>query len=369
MRWASIGVFRARIVAWWPAASLVCIVASTILVISPFATRALDRSISEGLITLIIVIGLYVFIGNSGVYSFGHITFMAVGAYATAILTMNPAVKHTFVPGLPDWLINLQIDPLPASLVGTALALVLAAALTMLLMRLSGLVAGIATLSVLVIFYEVIANASAYTGGRQTLIGVPTRLSVSGLVACSAVAIGIAYAFQMSRSGLLLRATREDAAAASSLGVHLRKERAISFILSAGIVAAGGACYAQALGTVSVDSFFLKTTFITIVMLVVGGVRSLSGAVMGVLVISILEELLRRLEAGTLLPNHWAAPAGTLEVVLGVLMLLMLILRPNGITGGREFTWPFPHCIDYGRPKARSAVIPTVAAVGRKELM
>jgi branched-chain amino acid transport system permease protein len=346
--------WRGAFLAAWPAIAAALLVVIPVVLLETFGSRAMDRMVAQTLCTLIVVVGLSIFIGNSGVYSFGHITFMAVGAYSAALLTMRPSVKHTFVPGLPEWLIQAQVPPLLAVAVGVVLALVLAALLAIPLMRLSGLTAGIATLAVLVVANQVLSNASAYTGGRQTLIGVAKGPEAYGILALAVVAIGIAYAFQRSRAGLLLRATREDPAAAASVGAEIVSLRRVAFVISAGVVALGGGLYAETQRTVTADSFFTDTTFITLMMLVVGGVRSLAGAVTGVLLITFASEMLRRLEAGTLVPGV-TIPTGTTEVVLALVMLFVLIRRPLGLTGGREIVWPFRGALDIRRPASAAA--------------
>ena len=344
---------------YWPALLLSIFVMLCVVVVELLGGAALDRRVSQTLVTLIIVVGLYIFIGNSGVYSFGHISFMAIGAYTTAILSMNPVVKRTFVPDLPMALIEVQLDPMVSAVVGVILATIIAGLLAIPLMRLNGLAAGVGTLALLLAFFEFFSNASGYTGGQQTLVGVPNRTSVYRLAAIAIVTIILAYSFQRSRVGLLLRATRDDRQAAASVGVRLWRMRCIAFILSAAVVGLGGALHAQTLRTVNIDSYFIDTTFITLMMLVVGGVRSLAGAVIGVATITIVREIVRKVEDGSLLPFDWTAPTGTVEIVLGLLMLGMLILRPNGITGGREIVWPFKSCLDYERSDCRPRGVPT----------
>lgn len=155
-------------------------------------------------------------------------------------------------------------------------------------------------------------------------------------------AIVLAFAFQRSRVGARLRSSREDELAARSLGVKVARERGIAFVLSAFVVGVGGALQAQLLGLMTPELFFLNATFITLTMLVVGGIASLSGAVVGVIVVSVIEELLRRMERGLELgPLTIDAPPGLAEVGLAVLIVLVLALRPEGLLKGKELRLPF----------------------------
>lgn len=311
-------------------------VAMLVLAIDLTGGRSTDQTLSRVLCLMIVVVGTYVFVGNSGIVSFGQISFMAIGAYVTAILTMRPNVKKNFLPDLPDALMQMQLDPWLAS----AIALVVVGAFALLvalpLMRLSGLAAGIATLALLAVVYETISNASGYTGGQQTLLGIPKAPENLVLLLVVIAALIVAAWFQTSRYGLLLRASRDEPNAAASLGVRTRTYRIYAFVLSALIVGAGGAFYAQALRTVSISSFYIDMTAMTLAMLVVGGMRSLAGAVSGVIVISFALDLVRRLEQGNLVTGV-TLPAGSTEVLVGIAMLAMLLLYPAGLTRGREF--------------------------------
>lgn len=156
------------------------------------------------------------------------------------------------------------------------------------------------------------------------------------------ITILAAFLFQNSRFGLMLRASRDDDVAATSCAVDVIRVRLIAFVVSAFFVGIGGGLYAHFLGVLTVDVFFLNLTFITLSMLVVGGLGSSSGAVVGVVVVTIVVEALRTLEAGFNLGSaHVTLPEGSQEIGLGIIMALILIFRPSGLTRGREVPWPF----------------------------
>lgn len=306
-----------------------------VLVIVMIGGRSTDQTLARVLCLTVVVVGTYVFVGNSGIVSFGQISFMAIGAYVTAILTMRPNVKANFLPDLPEQLLALQLDAWTATAIAVVVVGVFAFVVALPLMRLSGLAAGIATLALLAVVYETISNASGYTGGQQTLLGIPRAPGNVVLLLAVCVSMGAAALFQTSRYGLLLRASRDEANAAASLGVRTKTYRVYAFVLSAIIVGMGGAFYAQALRTVSISSFYIDMTAMTLAMLVVGGMRSLAGAVSGVLVISFALDVVRRLEQGSLISGI-TLPPGSTEVLVGIAMLAMLLLYPTGLTRGRE---------------------------------
>jgi branched-chain amino acid transport system permease protein len=154
-------------------------------------------------------------------------------------------------------------------------------------------------------------------------------------------AIVVADLMRRSRLGLELQASREDEPAALAVAIRVGACRAAAFVASAFVVGVGGALFAGAIGSFSPDAFYLGITFMTIAMLVVGGTRSLTGAVTGVLVISVVTELLRRAEQGfDLGVVRFDGRAGLREVGLAIVFLLILIIRPRGLTGGRELRLP-----------------------------
>ena len=148
--------------------------------------------------------------------------------------------------------------------------------------------------------------------------------------------IGVAFGYQSSRYGRLLRATREDSAAARAVGVSVYRQRLIAFTLSGVLAGFAGGLYVHLL-PISTETVYLDLTFITLAMLVIGGMTSLWGAVVGALAVSGLDSLLAEAENGLDIGGYTIdLPAGTRLVVVGTLMALVLILRPSGITGGRE---------------------------------
>jgi branched-chain amino acid transport system permease protein len=332
----------------WPLVALVAIVLA-IAVIAAFAPPVLQRRVTFGLINLVAVVGLYVFVGNSGVLSFGNVAFMAVGAYTSALFTMRPAQKSVFLPDLPDWLAAVELPVAGGILAGAIVAAVFALVAGWPLMRLSGISASIATFAVLVVTYVVLGNWTTVTGGQNSLMGVPIAIGIWWAAAGAVFAIVVAFAYQETRSGLMLRASREDEAAAQASGVHVVRERLTAFVISGFVSGAAGALLGHFLGTVRVESFYLDLTFLIVAMLVIGGMRSLTGAVAGALAIAALTEILRQVEVGVTVGNETiAAPAGLGDAVLALLMLLIIIFRPKGIAGGREIVWPFGR----GQPRA-----------------
>lgn len=320
-----------------------------------FGSGPLNQTLIDIFIRVILVVGMYVFIGNSGVMSFGHIGFTCLGAYATAWLTIAPAMKKMALPGLPSLILNAKLPFLPAIILAALFAGVAALVFGKILMRLSGIAASIATFAMLAVINQVYSNWEDVTGATSSVVGIPINRNVWPYFTAAAMTVFIAYFYSISRSGLALRAARDEATAAQASGVDIPRERLIAFVLSGVIMGLGGALYAHSVGVVTPDSFYLGLTFISLSMLVVGGMNSLSGAVLGVVILSLIIQLLRLLEKGISLGGGTLSiPNGVQEIAIGIIMIVILMFRPSGITKNHEISWkgwPFHH-LSEGRKRA-----------------
>ena len=158
-----------------------------------------------------VVVGLYTFVGVSGVFSFGHAAFMAIGAYTGAILVIPPETKKFVLPDLPGFLASAQLDPLPATLVAGALAAAFALVLSLPLARLSGPHRGARDVR----RAQHRQHRRAQLGAGHARHGRCLRDSdddddLGSARLGHAAAMAAAWAFQRSRIGLRLRASRED---------------------------------------------------------------------------------------------------------------------------------------------------------------
>ncbi len=297
----------------------------------------IDRLVIGALVNLIVVVGIYVFVGMTGVFSFGHLGFMAIGAYTVGVLTVPTDMKEILFRSMPSWIDDLHLPFWAAVPVGGLIAAAVALVLAVPLSRMAGLTAALATLSILITVYTVAGNWDQVTNGAQGMSAIPTNTTLTVALSTALLVICVAWLFQESRLGLQTRATREDPVAARAIGVRVGRERGVSFVVSAFLVGIGGGLFAQLQGNLTPEAFYLAPTFLLLAMLVVGGMTSLSGAVVGTIVISTLSEILRRIESGAGLgPLDIPGRPGMTEVGLAVVMLLILGFRPGGLTGGRE---------------------------------
>jgi branched-chain amino acid transport system permease protein len=304
-----------------------------------------QAEIMRALVSVTIVASLYVFVGNSGVISFGHVSFVAVGAFAAGVMTIPVGLKPTITPGLFSVLARHSVGNIPslalAAVVGGMFALVVAIPL----MRLSGLAAGIATFAVLGVTHNILLNWTKIGPGPLTLTTVP---QTTGLVQATVGAVGVvtvAFLYQRSRFGRKLRAAREDPAAARAAGIDIHRERLWGFALSGALCGFAGGLLVHQAGTLQAGDVYLDLAFLTLAMLVVGGVGSLWGAVVGALVVSALDSFLLDAENGSVgvlntLLGRSSLWVGSRLVGVAAFMAIVLIVLPSGLTGGREFRLP-----------------------------
>ena len=307
-----------------------------------FTSSAIQFQVRSVLVTAAIVVSLYVFVGNSGVLSFGHVSFVALGAFAAGISTAPASAMATTFPTLLPFLAGLEIGNIPSLILAAAIGGLAALAVGLPIVRLSGLSAGIATFAVLIITNNVLRNWEAIGPGARTLPLVPRTTGFLQATIGLLLVMTIAYLYQRSRWGRLLRSAREYPFAARAVGVDIHRQRLLAFTLSGALSGFAGGLLVHLLASIATEQVFLDLTFITLAMLVVGGIGSLWGAVVGGLGIAGLNSFLAEAERGmTLYDLQFRFPGGTRLVMDGVVMLVVLMLRPQGITGSKELRWPF----------------------------
>lgn len=294
------------------------------------------------------VVALSVFSGNSGIVSFAHSALMGVGAYVSALLTMPSAIKSISLPNLP-WLLATAEMPLYYSfilvlIVGIVVGIVTGWPIS----RLSTGSAAIGTLAFLIIIHVLLIGAKDITRGSQTFYGVP-RLAGLVLAFCIAAAfILFARIFRETGLGLKLRASRENEVAASANGVNVRRTRYAGWVLSTAMAMLVGAAYGHFLGAFSPKDFYFDLTFMLIAMLIVGGMFTVTGAILGTVVLAAVIQVLRQAESGLdlgflNLPGMFGLP----QLGMGIALLLIIWRRPLGLAGLREFGSGWPKAVRY----------------------
>jgi branched-chain amino acid transport system permease protein len=311
------------------------------LVYTQLAASAYIQRIVVGLgISIILVVSLNLSNGFTGVFSLGHVGFMAIGAYTAAILTLPLSLKRVNLPDLPDWLAHAQLSFLPATLIGAILAVVIAMLVGLSLMRLSGPYVAVATLGFLVIVQVVLVNWASMTRGSRTFSGVPSFTTlwwVWGWVILTVYAI---WRLVRSSYGRRMMAVRDNEIAAQSLGINVVRSRLIAFCVSAFFTAVAGSLWAHFIMSFSPKAFYFVETFNIIMMLVLGGSGSVSGSIVGAVFITVLSEVLRNAERGISIASFHIPPMyGASQILIAIVFIVVIIFRPKGLLGDREINF------------------------------
>lgn len=314
-----------------------CLLAVVVAILTLAFGRAGERIAVQLCVNVAAVVALGVFCGNTGIVSFGHGAFMAIGAYLSGLLTMPAGIQRSALPDLPAFLAGHEMSlwmSLPlAAIVGLGFAMLSGTAIA----RLMGASAAIASLGLLIITHSVGIGAREITRGSQTFFGVPRVVDLTLAFGAAVVFIILARLYRESRLGLFARAARDDADAAAALGINPGRTRFFSWCLSCAMCAVAGALYGHMLGAFSPASFYLSLVFAHVAMLIVGGMASVGGAVTGVIGVTLLQDSIRQFEGGVdVLGITLPAVFGLTTVSLGLAILLVIWLRPTGLVGSFE---------------------------------
>ena len=295
--------------------------------------------VQELLVNLVLVLGLHAFTGMTGILSFGHLAFAQIAAYATALVSIPVATKATTLPDLPFGLGDVHLGPLPATLVGVVVAIALGVFVGVAVARAGGLAATMITLAVLFVVDQVVKNWQELTRGAGGLSGVPRTDTDTWLwvaVFGALLAVGL---FRETRPGRFAIATREDEIAAPAIGISLFSPRLIAWVVSIAVVAVAGALRVQAIGSTNPRQYTLDVGVLLLAMLVVGGMRTVTGAFVGTVLVTAGNEIARQFG-----DRHEIARLP--QLFISVVLLAVILVRPGGllndtdVAGWLRRRWP-----------------------------
>ena len=268
---------------------------------------------------IIITIGIYVLLAASlnlttgvlGELVLGHAGFMSIGAYTAALFTL-----HMDLPGMVEF-------PL-ALLVGGGLAAVFGVFIGMPALRLRGDYLAIVTLGFGEIIRVVIQNLTI-TGGGRGLYGIDEYTTFPWVFWIAALSVAVMYSMIGTRQGRAILSLRENEIAAEAVGVPSTRYKVLAFTLSSFFAGVAGGLYAHYITVLDPATFDFNMSIEILVMVVLGGMGSFTGSVLAAVVLTLLPELLRDL-------------ADYRMLIYSVVLVLLMILRPQGLLGKREFS-------------------------------
>ncbi len=254
-------------------------------------------------IYLIAALGLNLITGVTGQLSFGHAAFLSIGAYTSAIISLK-----------------LQLPFVVALLAAGLMTAIWGILLGYPTLRLSGDYLGIATLGFGEIVRVVFLNMKI-TGGALGLAGIPRSTSLTMVIILVFFTILSMFRLENSRFGRSLIAIREDEIAAESMGINITKTKITAFALGTFFAGVGGGLYAHLIQYLNPQDFGFVKSFDFLAFIVLGGLGSIPGAILGTTVLTLAPEFLRFV-------------ADYRMMIYGLLMVFMMIVRPRGLLGG-----------------------------------
>lgn len=295
----------------------------------------LDEFLIEYVVRIIMVAGIYAILavglnlinGTTGQFSIGHAGFMAVGAYACAFTVIT--LEDSFGPslaGLPPALAQGLVFAVGLG-VGSALAGAAGFLVGAPSLRLRGDYLAIVTLGfgeiIRLLFNntEAVGGATGYSGGRA--LGLPTYTNFFWVFTCALLVILVVRNLTFSSQGRALLAIRADEIAAEAVGIRTTRFKVVAFVVSAAAAGIAGGLFAHLQSFVRPDDFKFDRSIDMVVMIIIGGLGSITGAIVGAVFVAVTLELMRDAQQYRL-------------VAYALLLVVIMLVRPQGIFGSRE---------------------------------
>ena len=281
--------------------------------------------------------------GFTGLFSLGQAGFMAIGAYCVGIFTVPLAEREMvyYLEPMHPAIANIQLPFVVALLLGGLVAAFFAFLIGAPVLRLKGDYLAIATLGFSEIIRIVFTNLQTITNGALGIKNIPTITSMWWTFGIMLLFIIFMFLLIRSSYGRAFKSIREDEVAAEAMGISLFKHKMLSFIISGFMAGIGGGLFAALLGTVDPKQFYFTLTYNFLLIIVLGGMGSISGTVISAFLVTAGLEWLRFLDEpatlfGVSIPLF---RPGLRMVVFSVILMLVVLYYRKGIMGQNEFTW------------------------------
>ena len=318
-----------------------------------YAITIIERSC----IYAVAAVSMNLIIGFTGQFSLGTAGFMCIGAYVTGILTIPVEMRDQifYLYGMVDWLHDIKLPLLVALLLSGVICAIAAALIGWPVLRLKSDYLAIATLG----FSEIIRAIFGWDGlGRITnasygVSNIPQFVNIFECVAISLVCIVIMVLLVNSSYGRAFKAIRDDDVAAEAMGINLFRTKQLSFVVSSAFAGISGGLLAVYMRSAVTSTFTVALTYNILLMVVLGGIGSISGSILGAFIVTGSQEWLRFLDKeytwSQVIPGlsmdgfgGFKVPLlrnGFRMVVFSILLMIVVLFWNHGITGSKEITW------------------------------
>lgn len=326
----------------------IVVVASIFLIILDMNKYEYNYAISiieKSLVYAVVALSMNIVTGFTGLFSLGQAGFMAIGAYVTAILTIPAAVRPNvyYMNGILPALENAVL-PIPVALIiGGIVAALFAALIGIPVLRLKSDYLAIATLGFSEIIRAIIASPmmDKITNGSYGLKSIPGFKSSFECFVISGICIVFMILIINSSTGRDFKAIREDEIAARSIGINIFKTKELSFVVSSFFTGVGGGLLAMFMRSIDSKTFQITLTYDILLIVVLGGIGSITGSIVGAFFVTGGKELLRFFDepltiAGVNIPLF---KPGFRMVIFSILLMVVVLFFRKGIIGGKELSF------------------------------
>ena len=312
------------------------------IVFSPFVFDDYGMRILNNICIFIVLAASYNLInGVTGQFSLEPNGFVAIGAYVTALSLLSEDMKYELFQ-LEDpspWVLALNTSLVPALLLSGVIAAIVAVCLAAPVFRVRGDYLAIVTLGFGFIIKVLAINSPEITNGSIGLNEIPSVINIYWTGGIAIITVLVMLNIVYSKFGRAMKAVRDDEDAASAIGINTFKIKTLAFGTSAFFEGIGGGLLAILLTTISPDLFTFFLTFQLLIIIVLGGLGSMTGAIIGTIIVIGGSEWLRFLDSSmNIFGYETDAHPGLRMVVFSVILILVMLFAREGLMGKKELS-------------------------------
>ncbi len=293
-------------------------------------------------INAILALSLNLIYGMTGMFSLGHAGFMAIGAYVSALLILTPAQKNAMwiLEDIYPWLLQVNTPFIVSIIIAGLVAAFFGWLIALPVLRLGGDYLGIATLGFAEIIRILITNTPRLTNGSLGLKGIPAHTTLFMSWGCLAIVLICMVCMLNSNFGGVMKAVRDDEVATKMMGINTFRVKVLAFTLGCFGGGLGGALMGNLITTIDPRMFMITQTYNILMIIVVGGLGSVTGSIIGSVLVTTMLEWLRFVENPITIGSiNIPGIPGMRMVIFSLLLIVVIIFRREGIMGMREFSW------------------------------
>lgn len=306
-----------------------------------YAISIIERS----MVYAVVAVSMNLVNGFTGLFSLGQAGFMALGAYVTAIFTIPVSQRASvyYISGINPVIANIELPIIVALILGGLVAAGVAALIGFPVLRLKSDYLAIATLGFAEIIRACIAapQFDTITNGSYGLKSIPGFTSIFQPLILSTICIGFMVLLINSSYGRMFKAVREDEIAAEAMGINLFKTKELSFVISSFFAGVSGGMLAMFMRSIDSKTFQVALTYDILLIVVIGGIGSVTGSVLGAFIVTAGREILRffdePLYIGSI--NVPLFRPGFRMVIFSILLMIVVLFYSKGLMGTNEFSW------------------------------